>query len=84
MELVLQGDELQGANVVRKLVEPIGPWRHVFIDNCVFGKRVLDCGMECLGDDGLVVVVIDLYFIEGLQVREVVEEEQNQVMSGPM
>ena len=76
---VLDGRKLNGAEIVRNLREAIALRCRVAVDRGLLGEDILNCIMECLGNKGLSVVVVNLYFVELLQVIKMVEQEYGKI-----
>lgn len=79
MSLKLHRGKLKGADVVGQLEKTVVFWRGVFVDDRVFCQNALDCRMERVGDNCLAVVVVDLDFVEGLEIRKMLVKEEIQV-----
>lgn len=79
--LVSNRCQLNAADIVGHLKEPVGFGRCVFIDNCVFRKRLFKGGMYGVSYDFLAVVVIDFDAVVLLEEPKIVLEEQLQVLS---
>lgn len=73
--------QFNAADIVGHLKEPVGFGRCVFIDNCVFRKRLFKGGMYGVSYDFLAVVVIDFDAVVLLEEPKIVLEEQLQVLS---
>lgn len=72
--------QFNAADIVGHLKEPVGFGRCVFIDNCVFRKRLFKGGMYGVSYDFLAVVVIDFDAVVLLEEPKIVLEEQLQVL----
>lgn len=70
----LNSRKLDAAYVIGGLRQQIVPWRCVFENSCLASNRALDGRVHCLSDNTLTPVVINLYLIESLQVREMGSE----------
>lgn len=79
--LVSNRCQLNAADIVGHLKESVGFGRCVFIDNCVFRKRLFKGGMYGVSYDFLAVVVIDFDAVILLEEPKIVLEEQFQVLS---
>lgn len=73
--------QFNAADIVGHLKESVGFGRCVFIDNCVFRKRLFKGGMYGVSYDFLAVVVIDFDAVVLLEEPKIVLEEQLQVLS---
>ena len=76
---VFDGFKLNGAEVVCNLREAIALGRRVTVDCGLLGEDILNCIMECFGNKGLAVIVVNLYFVELLQVIKMVEQEYGKI-----
>lgn len=79
MGLKLHRGKLKGTDVVGQLEKTVVFWRGVFVDDRVFCQNALDCRMERVGDNCLAVIVVDLDFVEGLEIRKMLVKEEIQV-----
>lgn len=70
----LNSRKLDAAYVIGRLRQQIVPWRCIFENDCLASNRALDGRVHCLSDDTLTPVVVNLYLIESLQVREMGSE----------
>lgn len=78
--LVSNCRQLNAADIVGHLKEPVGFGRCVFVDNCVFGKRLFKGGMYGVSYDLLAIVVIDFDAVVLLEELKIVLEKQPQVL----
>lgn len=78
---VLERFELERADVIGNLRNTIARRRRVAVNNSFLGQCELDGIMQRLGNQGLPVVVIDLNFIELLQIIKVIKQEDRDVPS---
>lgn len=76
---VLERFELERADVIGNLRNTIARRRRVAVNNGLLGQCELDGIMQRLGNQGLPVVVIDLNFIELLQIIKVIKQEDRDV-----
>lgn len=76
---VLERFELERADVIGNLRNSIARRRRIAVNNGLLGQCKLDGIMQRLGNQGLSVVVIDLNFIELLQIIKVIEQEDRDV-----
>lgn len=78
--LVSNCRQLNAADIVGHLKEPVGFGRCVFVDNCVFGKRFFKGGMYGVSYNLLAIVVIDFDAVVLLEELKIVLEKQPQVL----
>lgn len=76
---VLERFELERADVIGNLRNSIARRRRIAVNNGLLGQCKLDGIMQRLGNQGLSVVVINLNFIELLQIIKVIEQEDRDV-----
>lgn len=76
---VLERFELERADVIGNLRNSIARRRRIAVNNGLLGQCKLDGIMQRLSNQGLPVVVIDLNFIELLQVIKVIKQEDRDV-----
>lgn len=76
---VLERFELECADVIGNLGKSIARRRRIAVNNGLLGQCELDGIMQRLGNQGLPVVVVDLNFIELLQIIKVIEQEDRDV-----
>lgn len=81
--LIFQRGELQRADQVRCLSEPVVFGASFPVHDGVSRKRIFDRVMKGFGDDVLPVVVVDLHLVETLQVLQVVEDQVDDVAPHP-
>ena len=74
VRLVFERRELERADVIRKLEEAVVGRGDKPIDHDVFPKYLTNRFVHGFRNDGLTVVVVDLYLVESLKVGEVVEQ----------
>lgn len=76
---VLERFELERADVIGNLGKSIARRRRIAINNGLLGQCELDGIMQRLSNQGLPVVVIDLNFIELLQIIKVIKQEDSDI-----
>lgn len=76
---ILERFELECADVIGNLGKSIARRRRIAVNNSLLGQCELDGIMQRLGNQGLPVVVIDLNFIELLQIIKVIKQEDRDV-----
>lgn len=76
---VLERFELERADAIGNLGNSIARRRRIAVNNGLLGQCKLDGIMQRLDNQGLSVVVIDLSFIELLQIIKVIEQEDRDV-----
>ena len=79
MRLVFERRELDRADVICKLEETIVGWGDEPVDHDVFPKHIANRFVHGFRNNGLAVVIVDLYLVESLKVGEVVEQRRDKI-----
>lgn len=79
MRLVFERREFERADVIRKLEKAVVGWGDEPVDNDVFPKHITNRFVHGFRNNGLAVVVVDLYLVESLKVGEVVEKGRDEI-----
>ena len=79
MVRVLDCCELHGADVVRRLRQPVLGGLRRAVDDRILRQRILDRAVKRFRDGVLTVVVVDLDRVVRLQLRKVVEQEVHDI-----
>lgn len=76
---VFDGLKLDGAKVVGNLREAIALRCRVTVDCGLLGEDIFNCIVECLGNKGLTIVVIDFHLVELLQKIKMVKQKYGEI-----
>ena len=79
----LEVGELQGADAVGDLGEPVFPGVRRLVENGLFREDEVQSAVEGVRHHLLAIVVVDLHAVEGLEVLEVVRQKDDEVALEP-